>query len=642
MIRKWVKMYADLETVTHDDKDQQYTEAWSSCILCPEVSSEPIIHHNLASTWDFLKKTPGNLLIYYHNLKFDGMFWMDFFIRHCSRLKPAYIKDADGNVTGFKPMHKLWNGEFIYNINDKGQWYSITIKLHKRYIIFRDSLKLLPFALKKLGEDFKTEHQKLDMEYVGNRYAGCRITKEEEDYIKNDVYVLKEALEIMFNEGHDKITIGSCCLSEFKFIFGKEEYDGIFPNLYEIPVPQDYFARDSRFGYTAGTYILKGYKGAWCFVNPLYQGRKIEGGFTLDVNSLYPSVMHSKSGNYYPIGKPTFFKGDLPECCLDGSKYYYVRFRCAFTLKPGYLPFVQIKGDFRYRATEHLLTSDLNIKGEYYGWKILDDGTKMRHTVELTMCKDEYELFLEHYNVDHFEILDGCWFYQGQGMFDEYIDKYMEIKATSSGSRRAIAKLFLNNLYGKFATSPDMSFKILVMGDDNVLHYRTIPAVGKTPGYIAVGAAITAKAKCFTIRAAQANIKYFCYADTDSLHLNCRPEDVKGVILNPTDLCTWKNEGEWEEGYFIRQKTYLEKGNKDGKPVYTLKCAGMPDRSKTLFLSAVTGKRPEFKLTELEENYIKHSKTLGDFNHDLTVPGKLYSKIVRGGIILYNDLYTMT
>ena len=55
----------------------------------------------------------------------------------------------------------------------------------------------MPFRLEEIGKAFNTNHRKLDMEYEGYHYAGCEISKEEEDYIKNDVLVLKEALNIM-------------------------------------------------------------------------------------------------------------------------------------------------------------------------------------------------------------------------------------------------------------------------------------------------------------------------------------------------------------------------------------------------------------------------------------------------------------
>ena len=72
------------------------------------------------------------------------------------------------------------------------------------------------------------------MEYKGFRYAGCEITEEEKEYIRNDVLVVKEALEIMFEEGHNKLTIGACCLEEYKKIIGKEDFELMFPSLTEF------------------------------------------------------------------------------------------------------------------------------------------------------------------------------------------------------------------------------------------------------------------------------------------------------------------------------------------------------------------------------------------------------------------------
>ena len=33
----------------------------------------------------------------------------------------------------------------------------------------------------------------------------------------------------MFTEGHNKLTIGSCCLAEYKKIMGKEDYEAAQP-----------------------------------------------------------------------------------------------------------------------------------------------------------------------------------------------------------------------------------------------------------------------------------------------------------------------------------------------------------------------------------------------------------------------------
>ena len=85
-------------------------------------------------------------------------------------------------------------------------WYTIIIKVNNHFIEIRDSLKILPFSVKRIGDNFGTKHKKIDMEYTGFRYAGCEISDSEKEYIANDVLVVKEALEIMFNEGHDKLT----------------------------------------------------------------------------------------------------------------------------------------------------------------------------------------------------------------------------------------------------------------------------------------------------------------------------------------------------------------------------------------------------------------------------------------------------
>lgn len=38
----------------------------------------------------------------------------------------------------------------------------------------------------------------------------------------------------MFEQGHDSLTIGSCCLKEFKRTYDKEYYNILFPNMYDI------------------------------------------------------------------------------------------------------------------------------------------------------------------------------------------------------------------------------------------------------------------------------------------------------------------------------------------------------------------------------------------------------------------------
>lgn len=529
-----------------------------------------------------------------------------------------------------------------------GQWYEIVFKYRGHIFTLRDSLKLLPFSLKKIGKDFKTEHQKLDMEYEGYRYAGCEITPEEEQYIKNDVLVLKEALNMMFAEGHNKLTIGSCCLSEYKKLLGKEDWNIFFPKLHEIEIDESVYDAPN-----ADAYIRKSYRGGWCYLVDEAQNKIYHDGTTADVNSLYPSMMSSESGNYYPIGKPQFWRGNqIPIQATKPNRYYFIRIRTRFYLKKDMLPFVQLKHNIRYKSTEMLKTSDVYDKrtGKYYRQYKDKDGNLHDTKVTMTLTMTDYKLLQEHYILEDFEILDGCWFYSEKGIFDMYIQPYAEQKMTSKGAKRQIAKLFLNNLYGKLATSPISSFKIAQEREDESLGYKVIVEENKEPIYIAAGSAITSYSRNFTIRAAQQNYygkgkRGFKYADTDSIHCDLLPSEIKGIKVHDSAFCCWKLESCWDVAKFIRQKTYVEHvTHEDLKPIehpyYNIKCAGMPESCKELFLISMGEQKPT-KKQEKYKSFYKQKRTLSDFKIGLTIPSKLVPKTIKGGVILTETEYTL-
>ena len=557
----------------------------------------------------------------------------------------AWLKQADMPRKSFK-----------YLISDMGQWYTLFIKNRNGKIIeIRDSLKLLPFSLKEIGKGFKTKHQKLEMEYKGFRYPDCPISSEELEYIKNDVLVLKEALEMMFNDGHSKLTIGSCCLSEFKssVLMNRFEYDRTFPNMYDIALVKE------RFGVeTVGDFLRKTYKGAWCYLKKGCENKLYTYGCTNDVNSLYPSMMHSESGNYYPVGEPKLWFGNyMPNEALINHRFYFLKIRTKFRLKKGFLPCIQIKQDKRYRGNEWLETSDIKINGKYVDKILLPDGTQQDVCVTLYLTMIDWELINKHYDLIDCEIICGMYFDTQIGIFDNYINRYREIKMKSKGAKRTEAKLFLNNLYGKMATSPDSDFKLAYMGDEDIVKFNVIQAQDKMPGYIPIGAAITAYARRFTITAAQANYDSFIYADTDSIHCACKPEEVKGITVDPVKFCCWKTESTWDEGLFVRQKTYIEHIIAEDlepidEPYYNVKAAGLPAKSNFLLNKSLdytkTGKlvisdddKVAFKITDEDINWIKQKRTPKDFKQGLTIPGALKQKRIKGGVVLKDKDYVM-
>lgn len=646
----------DFETTVYEG--QTRTDVWAAALV--ELGTEDVhIYNSIWGFWKHLYNQYSNLNLYFHNLKFDGSFILNF-IKTNLKCKEGAMYDDKGFVKAFKEKKDLKHGEYVYSISDKGQWYTITMRWYGRTYTFKDSLKLLPFSVSEIGKAFSTKHKKLDMDYVGKRKPGGVITPAEKRYIANDVLVVKEALEQMFEDGHNKLTIGSCCLAEYKNIFKSRDafikWEDYYPNLYESELDPKVYGYDS-----VGHYILKAYHGAWCYVVPGCEGKAVKNGLTADVNSLYPYVMHSSSGNFYPIGHPWKWKGnEIPEKAKAQGKYYFVRFRTRFKLKPGKLPFIQLKGNYLYPSTKMLTTSDIwDDEQQVYCPTYIDrHGREVKAAVEITASKDDWELINAHYDLYETEILDGMYFSAEIGLFDDYINKWAEVKSKSKGARRTMAKLYLNNLYGKFASTTNSSFKVSYLKDDGSLGFYQVPEDDKEPGYIPIGACITAKARRYTVEHAQKNYHGpdapgFKYADTDSIHCDLSPEELVDINVHSTQLGAWKLESYWDQAVFCRQKTYIEHvTHADGVPIdpyYSITCAGMPKHCKNLMESRLEGRLNSeidaSKLTKQEKFFIygetaeTDAKVIQPMNITelrvgLWVPGKLRPKQIPGGVLL--------
>ena len=110
---------------------------------------------------------------------------------------------------------------------------------------------------------------------------------------------------------------------------------------------------------------------------------------------------------------------------------------------------------------------------------------------------------------------------------------------------------------------------------------------------------------------------------------------------------------------FTRQKTYIEHVTHENlkkidKPYYNIKCAGMPDHCKQLFLYSVNKTytstsvlteqelKDYNKMDEDEKEFVMKERTIEDFKTGLTVPGKLVARQIPGGTLLCKTTYEMT
>lgn len=547
---------ADFETTVNP----QHTDVWAWG-LCPVGDTEAFQHGtNIDSFMALMERLASHetVKVYFHNLKFDGEFII-YWLLHNGFEHREDSEDLDKET-------------FSTLISDMGQFYSIEICFGKRKKALKkvklyDSLKLIPMPIAKMPKAFGLPIKKLEIDYERVQKPNSELTEQEVEYLKNDVLILAMSLDHMFKQRLTRMTIGSNALAEYKDLEGKKKFEKLFPQI-------DYFDTDIR----------RSYKGGFTYCDPRFAGKDIGEGIVLDVNSLYPSRM-----KYCPLpyGQPIFFEGEYKD---DKAYPLYVQhLQCQFKLKLNHIPTIQVKHSRFFVSTEYLTSSNSEI-------------------VDMVLTSVDLKLFMEHYDVFDCTFIDGFKFRAAVGMFDSYIDKWndIKVKATETGNPglRTIAKLMLNNLYGKFSTNPESAQKFPYLGDDDCVHYRLSSPEHRDPVYIPVGTFITAWARDKTIRSAQQVFDRFLYADTDSLHL-IGAEIPDGLEVHPSKLGAWKHESTFEKARFLRQKCYIEQI--DGKLKVT--CAGMPERCH------------EFVTWE-------------NFHIGAEIPGKLKHTHVPGGVLL--------
>lgn len=509
-------------------------------------------------------------------LKFDG----EFIISYLFNNGYEHVKDRKDKR----------DKTFTTLISDMGLFYSMEIyfevkgKKTKKITII-DSLKILNMSVEMVAKSFGLPISKLELDYDRPREKGYQLQDYEKDYITNDVKIMALALDVLFKQSLESMTAGSNGLKDFKTTHSIRKYMRMFPEL----------------NYNVDHDMRQAYKGGFTYLNPIYKEKDVGKGVVLDVNSLYPSVMYNEP---MPIGEPILFQGKYVE---DRVYPLYIQMlSCCFELKKGKIPTIQIKNSRDFIQNEYLESSNGEI-------------------ITLVLSNIDLKLFFEQYDVYELNYECGWKFKAMNGIFTEYIDKWIKVKieATKSGNKgmRALAKVMLNSLYGKFATSLDVQSKYPYL-EDGIVKYYLGDKDKKKGLYLPVGIFITSYARNKTIRTSQAikdysikkyGIDMYCYSDTDSIHTLLPIEELKQFCeIDDVELGKWKHESDFTKARFIRQKCYLELIDNEVK----ITCAGMPKEC--------------YKYVEWEK-----------FKQGFTCGGKLTFKHVIGGVKLVETDFTI-
>jgi len=555
----------DFETTTEPFYNKYgYTRVWVWGAV--DLHTHNFYHDNdIESFIKFISEKPSTTL-YFHNLGFDSEFIIYYLLSN-----------------GYTRCDNKLNKSFNTIIDRTGAIYEMLIIFENgnRCEIF-DSYKKIPLKVEKIPKAFGLQEMKGSIDYDLERPEGYIPTQLELDYLYHDCNIVAQALNTQFASGLTKMTIGADALNYYIGMIGEKGFKGLFPVL----------------SYEADNFVRESYKGGFVYVSPRFTNITFK-GISFDVNSLYPSVYSGNNG-LLPYGVPIWFDGEYKED--KDYPLYIIKILVDFRIKPNHIPTIQLKHYSRFLDTEYI--------------------EKSKGPVELTLTKPDFELFLEHYDIDFISYYGGYKFKGCDKLFTDYAKHWgdVKIKASQEGNEgmRTIAKLLLNNLYGKLCLSTiRINKQPYLDNESDSVKYETLDPNFIDSVYTACGSFITSYARCQTIRSAQANYDRFVYADTDSIHL-IGTEIPNNIPIDDNLLGYWKCEGEFE-GKFLRAKTYIK--IKDGKVKIT--CAGMPDNIKHMIDSM-----PQEQAFEM-------------FDYGKTYDGKLMPKRVKGGVVLFSSQFSI-
>lgn len=402
-------------------------------------------------------------------------------------------------------------------------------KMHIGTCELRDSYNIIPVPLSAYKKD-DIDYSIMEPE-VRELPANMRKIKA---YLKSDCVYLHELVTRFITDYGMNLTLAGACMKQWV-------------KISDQPTPRT----DAQF---------------YDYISPYYYGGRVqcfESGIieklvsVSDINSAYAEAMlfkHPYSPNY----------SQRDGYAKDADFY---RLRC---VSHGALPFRGL-GLSDGKSAAGLAFPDDNVLREY------------------TITKWEYDAAIETQTIERVEVLESISFVTHID-FAPYIKHFYELrdvcKANDDTAGSLINKLFLTNLYGKFAANPDNYHNYMIVPMDVI---AALPETGwefsgefgpwglaespldeERQRYynVATGASITGFVRAKLWRAICSS-KGVIYCDTDSI-----TAETADVVYG-NSLGQWKHEGDFDRCGIAGKKLYIMRGakgwyeNEDGKTVYS-------------------------------------------------------------------------
>lgn len=377
---------------------------------------------------------------------------------------------------------------------------------------------------------------------------------------------LAHVMKKLLSSGNTKLTIGSDAMRQWQKLDGMH-----FPSM-----PRIDDELDSKFRLA--------YRGGFTWLNNIFKNKEIGHGFVMDVNSLYPFVMRSFP---LPCGEP-HHTYEVPSNTLYIA---HVIIHNA-TLKERGIPCI----------------SNMNRCDGSKGSVISNEYLEYIDNMEVWLTNFDLELVMINYNVEITPI-EYYYFDKVEGCFNNFIDTNYEVKKTSRGAKRQIAKLNLDSLYGRFGIKIGRHKTIPIIEDGVLKFVNSEVLKDNTIRYLPMAIFITSIARYLIIRTALEIIDRVVYIDTDGIHIV--GDDIPDVFDIGKELGEWKIEAEFNRAKYIGLKTYIH-DEVNGETV--VKMSGAPEE-------------------------VRKNINWDNFKTGTTVPGKIMMRSIPGGYVRYKTKY---
>lgn len=494
----------------------------------PEIIKGQEIDDFIATLWEH----PDITAVYFHGLKYYAYFIIDFLL-------------DSGQFKYVRTKKEAHDQTFTAMILPGGEFYSIDIyfeaktskggKRRVQKVTFRDTEKLIKMGAWELSAAFKLDKILVEDYLREDKPYPYEPTDEEYKDLETRCDIAENVLAAVHKKHIFSNTLAAGALRSYR-----DDYQRDFAKLFPLIDPKiDWELRQA-------------YVGGFNYLNPEYRGKETGPGVMIDVNSMYPYILSSSSQCKLPVGQPVFFKGEYPK--NDACPLFVQHFSCAFKLKKDHIPTIKMRNYGDFDPQEYVTESHGN-------------------TWELTMAMPDFKLFLENYDVFHMNYIDGYMFKAKEGIFDDFIYNWIDIKNKAKKDNDEVseylAKTVLNTLGGKFAAFNNAHKMEPYLDEDKCLNFQEYRTEQADPVYCPIAIFMNSWARYFLVRMSQKitdwgiKTKGFnpvIYHDTDCIAALASTEElkknIKSLRIDDYKLGAFKVEHTFERAKWLRQKTY--------------------------------------------------------------------------------------